>query len=61
MKREKKEFNDVHHIKQKRRTCLPLPNAAHKPAFRPNGLNAVIKAAFREGCVYPRRERVMIT
>ena len=51
------------HTKRKRTredSCVSQNETQHTSAFRPNGLNAVIKAAFREGCVYPRRERVMI-
>ena len=69
MKREKKvkgvNLNNVHIIQGKRvkgGLRFPSQNAAHNLRFKPNELNAGIKAAFREAksCVSRRREKVMI-
>jgi len=53
MEREKKVVMMLH-IRQnnKMNPCVSSPTQNAAPlAFRPNELNAVIRAAFREGCV----------
>ena len=58
MEREKKVVMMLH-IRQnnKMNPCVSSPTQNAAPlAFRPNELNAVIRAAFREGCVW-RGER----